>query len=118
MNVKIVPRIRDSRILSLDVKHTFSVDSKGREKCIGNFTIMDSLLVLPSSLEKLSKTFGCENKGMFPLKLLNEYLSFEYSGETPDIKYFFHPDPNKDKDGYKKFLNNYEKYKVSFVNKN
>src|SRR5919199_1977913 len=104
-------KIRDNRILSLHVKYDKTQDKP--EKFKGSFTIMDSLLVLPSSLENLSKTFDCESKGMFPLKILSKYLDGNYSGDVPDISFFFHPNPNN-KNKYKKFLQDYDNYKSSF----
>jgi hypothetical protein len=112
--VKIETRLRDSRILSLHVKYDKVSDNP--EKYKGSFTIMDSLLVLPSSLEKLSEAFKCDNKGMFPLKLLNEVLDGEYSGKVPDHSYFFHPNQNKKPEEYSKFLEKFNNYKAPFEN--
>lgn len=48
-------------------------------------TFKDSLLLLPSSLRKLCKSFNLEeNKGIFPFKFTN----INYIGIIPDYKYF------------------------------
>jgi hypothetical protein len=49
----------------------------------------DSLLLLPVSLDSLAKSFKVENKGMFPLKILNDSsISLNYVGPfKKDIKY-------------------------------
>lgn len=35
-------------------------------------TFKDSLLILPSSLSKLAKSFNIENKGIFPYKFVDD----------------------------------------------
>jgi hypothetical protein len=49
----------------------------------------DSFLLLPVSLDNLAKSFKVENKGMFPLKILNDLsISLNYVGPfKKDIKY-------------------------------
>src|SRR5690606_39101752 len=75
----VTPVIKDGRIIKINI--TFS---KGKNKV----TIMDSLQILPSSLDKLAKTFKVENKMIFPHKFL-EYHNEDYVGEYPDIKCFY-----------------------------
>jgi hypothetical protein len=70
------PIIHKGRIIS--TKFTMN-DSKYE------LTFMDSLLMLPSSLRKLSKSFSVENpKGFFPIFLSD----INYSGAVPPMKYF------------------------------
>jgi hypothetical protein len=88
--------IRDRRILRLVVQFdkTKVNKTKSGSEYKGSITIHDSLLILPSSLEKLSKVFKCESKGMFPLKFINNpNISLSYVGNVPGINYFYHPDP-------------------------
>jgi len=50
-----------------------------------NITFMDSYLILPSSLKKLSDTFNIQiPKGIFPFNLNN----INYQGRVPDMQYF------------------------------
>jgi hypothetical protein len=66
-------------------------------------TFMDSYLLLPHSLNKLSKSFNIESpKSMFPV-LFNE---LNYQGIVPNIEYFNNIS-----------LEDYSKYKEQFVNK-
>lgn len=49
----------------------------------------DSLLMLPSSLRKLSKAFGVEAKGFFPFEFVNNpSIPLNYVGPTPDLKLY------------------------------
>jgi hypothetical protein len=58
-----------------------------------NITIMDSYLLIPSSLRKLTKSFDVvEGKGIFPFLLNNVY----YLGFVPDYKYFIAPNVSID----------------------
>lgn len=52
-----------------------------------NIHFRDSLLLLPTSLRKLSKSFGVINKGIFPYKFSN-VCDLNYVGPFPDFKYF------------------------------
>jgi hypothetical protein len=89
--------IRDGRILKLGIQYDKSKNTpktKSGSYYKGNITIHDSLLILPASLEKLTKVFNCESKGMFPLKLINNpSIALNYKGDIPDMKYFYHPNP-------------------------
>lgn len=52
-------------------------------------TFRDSLLLLPSSLRKLAKSFGVQNKSIFPYDFVNNpNLELNYVGSVPDFKYF------------------------------
>nr|YP_010170409.1 DNA polymerase type B [Phanerochaete carnosa]QRZ60391.1 DNA polymerase type B [Phanerochaete carnosa] len=49
----------------------------------------DSLLLLPSSLRKLAKSFGVIEKSIFPYDFVNDpNVDMNYSGSVPDFKYF------------------------------
>jgi len=53
-----------------------------------NVKLLDSLKLLPESLDKLLITYGCTiNKGMFPHKFINKN-NLNYIGPKPDIKYY------------------------------
>jgi len=47
----------------------------------------DSIRILPTSLEKLCKGFGIDEKGHFPYIFVNKN-NLNYEGEIPDIKYY------------------------------
>ena len=47
----------------------------------------DSLLMLPGSLSKLSKSFYVEDKGIFPHSFVR-VSNLNYNGNVPDIEYF------------------------------
>lgn len=71
---------REDKMISLTLKF-------GKNKIIFH----DSMLLLPSSLEKLSKAFNIDNKKIiFPIKFLmnNPRFNLNYKGFVPDIKYF------------------------------
>ena len=54
-----------------------------------NIKLMDSIKLLPTSLENLLISFECEiSKGIFPHKFVN-YSNLNYVGPKPDIKYYF-----------------------------
>jgi hypothetical protein len=79
-NSKLVPIIKDEKMIALTLKF-------GKSK----ITFHDSMLLLPSSLNKLSKCFNVENKKViFPLNWLlnNPEFQMNYIGPVPDIKYF------------------------------
>jgi len=52
----------------------------------------DSLLILPVSLSKLAKSFGLDDKGIFPYKFVNDSyntnINLNYIGEIPNIGYY------------------------------
>lgn len=47
----------------------------------------DSLLMLPSSLRKLTKSFDVEDKGIFPYRFVSQ-SNLDYDGNVPDYEYF------------------------------
>jgi hypothetical protein len=67
----------------------------------------DSLLLLPISLSKLSKTFNKENeqKDIFPYEFTNT-CDLNYVGEVPDIKYFDNLTASEYSDYIKRFSKN------------
>ena len=59
------------------------------ENSIYSINFRDSLLMLPSSLRKLSKAFGVEAKGFFPFEFVNNLsIPLDYIGKTPDYNYY------------------------------
>jgi len=110
--------IRDGRILKLGIQYDKSKNTpktKSGSYYKGNITIHDSLLILPASLEKLTKVFNCESKGMFPLKLINNpSIALNYKGDIPDMKYFYHPNPITQNKAYIAWLEKYNDYILSF----
>jgi hypothetical protein len=79
-NTKLIPIIKDDKMIALNLKF-------GKNK----ITFHDSMLLLPSSLDKLSKAFNVINKkSIFPIKWLlnNPNFSLAYIGAVPEIKYF------------------------------
>jgi hypothetical protein len=88
VNVKLI--YRDGRIIKVTVQFDKrDIIPKSGSKYKGSLNIYDSLLILPTSLEKLGTAFGVESKGFFPLKILNDpKISLDYEGEVPDLKYF------------------------------
>jgi len=49
----------------------------------------DSLLMLPSSLRKLSKAFDVEAKGFFPFEFVNNPSTpLDYNGPVPNLSYY------------------------------
>lgn len=99
--IKASPIFRDGKLISLKVGY------KTKE----NLTIFDSLLLLPSSLEKLAKAFKIEEqKGFFPLKILNDTkIDWDYKGGLPPLKYFHHPHP-LNKNAYQSYIEKYNNF--------
>jgi hypothetical protein len=79
----------------------------------------DSYLLLPNSLDNLSISFKVENKGIFPLKILNDYnFPLYYSGQIPiNLKYYYVPDMIMNPKKYQLFMEKYTKYISKFKNK-
>jgi len=93
---KIIPIINDNQLI--EIRFYFA-------RMILKFR--DSLLLLPSSLENLAKSFEVTNKEIFPVLFLNDSnIDLNYKGEVPPIKTFVNIDEV-----------NYNKYKKSFANK-
>jgi len=112
--------IRDGRILKLVIQFNKAKNkTKSGAEYQGSITIYDSLLILPASLDKLSKVFKCESKGMFPLKFINsQNTPLSYIGVVPDIKHFYHPDPVTQREAYEVWTTKYNKYILSFTENN
>ena len=118
-DTQITPNFRDGKLLKLTIKYDLlNKTSSQQPKYNCSIHILDSLLILPSSLDKLGKAFSAEDssakKTIFPLKILNdEELSLDYNGSVPDLKYFHHPN-NLNKNAYNAFINKYKAYKELF----
>lgn len=78
--------MRENKILKLTLK--FKTGDNNRV-CSLNF--YDSMLILPNSLDALSKCFNVDmKKSHFPLKFLNtENFSNDYKGPVPEYEYFY-----------------------------
>ena len=73
-----------------------------------NLYFRDSLLLLPSSLDKLAKEFGVINKGIFPYSFVNnKNISLIYEGLVPEYNYFLQDKISKE---------DFESYSSSFNN--
>jgi hypothetical protein len=76
------PVIKDEKFINVKLGWT-----SGKTTYSINFR--DSLLMLPSSLRKLAKSFGVEDKGHFPFSFVNDStVSLDYIGITPNISLF------------------------------
>lgn len=100
--------MRENKILKLTFK--FNCNSK-RDYTL---TFMDSLLILPDSLSKLSSSFNIETKKLnFPIHLLTKPgLDINYAGKVPEYTLFPNANTNKFT------LNDYNKYCEDYINKN
>ena len=76
--VNIIPTYKDGKFLNIKISFT---DNKYK------LSIKDSLLLLPSSLASLAKSFGFEDKGIFPYTFPNKN-NLGYIGRVPSYKYF------------------------------
>lgn len=79
-NSKLIPIIKDDKMIALTLKFG---------KC--KITFHDSMLLLPSSLDNLSKAFNVLNKKeIFPIYWLlnNPKFNLGYIGTVPEMKYF------------------------------
>ena len=85
----------DSNFISLIIKISANSNSFWRtifkmlDGQINTIKIKDSLLLLPSSLASLAKSFGFEDKGLFPYTFPNKN-NLSYIGKVPNYKYFDH----------------------------
>lgn len=79
--------MRDNKILKLTFK--YKTTESGKRLCTLHF--YDSMLILPNSLDSLSKSFNVETKkARFPLKFLNNRdFSINYAGPVPAYDYFY-----------------------------
>jgi len=95
------PTIHKGRIISTKFSSSgcAAATAKGSKY---QLTFMDSLLMLPSSLRKLCKSFNVETvKTIFPFKLDD----INYKGPVPDIKFFDNISPEE----YKEYRFTYKK---------
>jgi hypothetical protein len=82
---EVKPFMRNGKILKLTFN--FTLPNSNRKYTL---QFMDSLLILPDSLEKLSKYFNNKiMKSFFPHSFLDDNsISINYVGKCPDYKYF------------------------------
>lgn len=88
---KINPVIKDDKFINLEVfyKAPKGIDSKTVYKLSFRVHVVPSLLLLPSSLRKLSKRFKISNpKGIYPYKFINKD-NLDYVGNVPSYSFFF-----------------------------
>nr|YP_010455102.1 hypothetical protein NYK79_mgp46 [Porodaedalea mongolica]UUA03944.1 hypothetical protein [Porodaedalea mongolica]WCF76704.1 hypothetical protein [Porodaedalea mongolica] len=69
---KIKPIIRDNQII--DLKFYFENNENNETNSLYTLYFRDSYLLLPSSLDKLAKSFNTVSKGIFPYKFINNPL--------------------------------------------
>ena len=91
---------RDGRIMKINWRYKANKSSS-----FYTITFYDSLLILNSSLDSLSKSFRVETpKGKFPIFFVNgDKFRFDYEGAVPDYKYF--PNASSSKFSYTDYLN-------------
>ena len=96
-NFSLDPIIRDGKLINLTLSRLIS----GRKYSI---SFRDSLLMLPVSLDKLSKAFKVENKKtIFPYRFVNNVnVPLTYEGAVPSIELF----DNLLIEDYKNYINN------------
>jgi len=76
-DVELIPIWKDNAILSLTLKHN---DTK--------LMLLDSLQLIPGSLNELLESFNCKNKkGIFPYKAVNKKTLF-FKGDKPSINLY------------------------------
>lgn len=118
---------RDGKIIRIDIKFDRATKTEADGTVVptqtssgsyfkGTITIFDSLLILPTGLDKLAATFNCSGKEMFPLRFLSE-VALNYIGDLPGIKHYFHPDPAQQRSAYLKFVDKLESYTSKIINK-
>lgn len=78
-NYKVTASWQENDLLSIKIKDT--------ERKI-SIKILDSIKLIPSSLDKILKSFDCQiNKGIFPHMFINS-SNLNYIGHKPNIKYY------------------------------
>jgi hypothetical protein len=107
------PLIRDNRFIKLSFSFFNRDDKTGiLNKKPTTLIFYDSYLLLPFSLDNLSKSFDIKNKkSVFPFGFVNKKdFSFEYTGNIPEYKYF----PKAFTDDFT--LSDYNKYCEAYKN--
>jgi DNA polymerase type B, organellar and viral len=91
----IKPIIRNGQFIDLKFKwcKTQNNLSNNNKKVLKNklsLYFRDSYLLLPSSLDKLSRNFNTDiKKGIFPFNFINkDSINLDYVGPVPELKYF------------------------------
>lgn len=128
-NIKVSPIFREGKLIYMKLSYndspkicsTKNLKSKSRNTFKYSLAIYDSLLLLPASLDKLSKAFKIEQqKGFFPLKYLDNttldippIIDWSYEGDVPDLKFFYTPHPLHKKE-YEAYIVKYQEFKNSF----
>jgi hypothetical protein len=98
---KVNPLIKDGKFINLELCWGKINEKTNKHEYSINFR--DSLLMLPSSLRKLSKAFNVENKGHFPFRFVNDpAVSLQYEGLTPKLSFY----DSISKDEYNTMANN------------
>jgi hypothetical protein len=109
------PLMRDGKIIQMKVTFKKGVVKKGEAQPAQEITLIfyDSLLLLPSSLDNLSKSFNIENKkSFFPFQFLNNNnFTFSYKGSVPEYDNF----PNAHTSKFTK--GDYQNYCNKYINK-
>jgi hypothetical protein len=95
---------RESKII--DLKLNFNLDGKRKY----SIYFRDSLLILPSSLRKLGKSFEVGvQKGIYPYTFVNDLnISLDYKGPIPSHKYFDKVTKTEDLKEYINYVNSYK----------
>ena len=86
---KIKPILRDGALIELKINFDKGPGKGTSPKGAGHLLIHDSLLLLPTSLDKLAKSFKVEQKGFFPYSFINNSdIPLNYNGNIPDFKFY------------------------------
>lgn len=87
---------KDNKYINIKLSWGEYKDKKGNVKFKYNINFRDSFLLLPTSLRKLSKAFGVESKGFFPMKFVNDpSILLNYVGPTPNFSFYEDIDINE-----------------------
>jgi hypothetical protein len=70
-------------------ENIYKENNNKAKSCKHHISFRDSLLLLPNKLSKLAKTFGVDNKDLFPYKFVNlNTTTFDYEGPIPSLQYY------------------------------
>lgn len=93
----------------------FKENNNKAKSCKHNISFRDSLLLLPTKLSLLAKTFGVDNKDLFPYKFVNQpEIKFDYEGSVPSLQYYNVSDMGENA---QERLQNWKDYRARFNNK-